>query len=36
MNDKVLEICQQVGVTALSKGLASFKLIIEMKKNFYN
>ena len=32
MNDKVLEIRQLVGVTALSKGLASFKLINEMKR----
>ena len=33
MNDKVLEIRQLVGVNALSKGLASFKIINEMKRN---
>ena len=33
MNDKVLEIRQLVGVNALSKGLASFKLINEMKRS---
>ena len=30
---KVLEVRQLVGVDALSKGLASFKLINEMKRN---
>ena len=33
MNDKVLEIRQLVGVNALSKGLESFKIINEMKRN---
>ena len=30
---QVLEVRQLVGVDALSKGLASFKLINEMKRN---
>merc|ERR1719277_1781758 len=33
MNERVLEIRQLVGVDALSKGLASFKLINEMRRN---
>ena len=32
MHSKVLEIRQLVGVTALSKGVASFKVISEMKR----
>ena len=32
MNDKVLEIRQLIGVNALSQGLASFKIINEMKR----
>ena len=35
MNDKVLEIRQLVGVDALSKGLASLKLINDMRRNAY-
>ena len=33
MNNKVLEIRQLVGVNALSKGLASFKIINDLKRN---